>query len=315
MNSEKKYMIALGPNPAWQKTLFFSKLRFAKVNRAYDMQLFPSGKGVNFCRAAKNWEKIPSLLMQFAGGDTGKRICEMLDDEPLEHCTVQTHTATRTCVTCLCRDTQEMTELIEPSHCIEKTEIVEYHRILEDKIKNCSGVAFCGTLPNGTDMVVYSHAAEIVKQAGLPLLVDSWQDIEPVLKIGGKMIFKVNSEELQSVTGVNNTTDAIKTALERYPLQAVAITDGPGNAYFASGSAIWTYKLPRLENIISPLGCGDTAAAVFFSEYLSGTDPVEAFACGLAAASANCLTAMCGSFALEQAEKIKSDIVITEQSF
>ena len=42
--------------------------------------------------------------------------------------------------------------------------------------------------------------------------------------------------------------------------------------------------------IEQPIGAGDTCSAVFFSEYISGTAPEEAFACGLCAATASCMT-------------------------
>ena len=110
MNKSRfKKMLALGPNPAWQKTLFFNELCPGEVNRAHDMQSFASGKGINFCRAARCWGNEQVELLQFAGGDTGKQLCQYLKTEGIPNQTVNTEHATRTCYTCLSIN-QDMTE-------------------------------------------------------------------------------------------------------------------------------------------------------------------------------------------------------------
>jgi fructose-1-phosphate kinase PfkB-like protein len=42
--------------------------------------------------------------------------------------------------------------------------------------------------------------------------------------------------------------------------------------------------------VINPLGAGDTCSAIFTIEYLQSKDSIQAFAKGLAAASASCLS-------------------------
>ena len=80
------------------------------------------------------------------------------------------------------------------------------------------------------------------------------------------------------------------TCLETYPLEAVAITGGKEFAVIGTRQQITRIAVPQIENAINPIGAGDTCSAVFFSEYISGTAPEEAFACGLCAATASCMT-------------------------
>jgi fructose-1-phosphate kinase PfkB-like protein len=310
MNKSRfKKVLALGPNPAWQKTLFFNELCPGEVNRAHDMQSFASGKGINFCRAARCWGDEQVELLQFAGGDTGKQLCQYLTAEGIQNQTVQIKQATRTCYTCLSVD-QAMTELIEPSSPINENEIQQYHDLLRQNINRFAGAAFCGTLPTGSSIEIYRLAAEIIKEASLPLLIDSWQNIAPVLEVGGNIIFKVNAEEIKLVANKKDTIDAIQTLLNKYDLKAVAVTDGPGKAYLACSDKLYIYELPVLDKIVSSLGCGDTNASIFFNEYLAGTSPEKAFAKGLAAASANCLSATCGDFIKETAAELYAKIKI-----
>ena len=307
-NFSKKIM-ALGPNPAWQKTLFFNELHPGEVNRAHAMKSFASGKGINFCRAARNWGNKNVELLQFAGGITGNDLCSYLEDEGIPNHTVMIAEATRTCYTCLSID-QPMTELIEPSPLISEKEICQYHDLLRANIERFGGAAFCGTLPAGSSIEIYRKAAEIIGEADLPLLVDSWQNITPVLEAGKNVIFKVNAEEIKMVANEKDIIDAIRKILNEYKLLAVAVTDGPGRAYLAYDGKLFIYDLPVLEKIVSSLGCGDTNAAVFFSEYLAGAKIEQAFALGLAAASANCLTATCGDFDKNAADELHAKIKI-----
>ena len=301
--SNFKKILALGPNPAWQKTLFFNELCPGEVNRAHDMQSFASGKGINFCRAARCWKNKHVELLQFAGGNTGKQLCQYLKEEGIPNQTIQIKQTTRTCYTCLSVN-QAMTELIEPSFPIKESEIQQYHDSLRQNINRFGGAAFCGTLPTGSSIEIYRRAAEIIKDANLPLLIDSWQNISAVLEVGGDIIFKVNAEEIKLVTSKKDTIDAIRTLVNKYDLKAVAVTDGSGKAYLACDNKLYIYELPALDRIVSSLGCGDTNASIFFCEYLAGTSLEKAFAKGLAAASANCLSATCGDFVKENRNEI-----------
>jgi fructose-1-phosphate kinase PfkB-like protein len=312
-NISAKFIIVLGPNPAWQKTLFFKELVTGEVNRAYDMNSFPSGKGINFSRAASIWGKSHTLLLQFAGGYTGKLICDGLDAEGIRHSTISVDHVTRTCTTCLCQTTTRMTELIEPSHAADQGSISKMLDVIHANIKNCLGIALCGTLPGGDGLNLYIEAAQIAETYGIPLLIDSWQDIEQVLQHAGNAILKINLAELRQITGIDSPREATLAALNNYRLKAVAITDGPGNAYAATADKFYVYKLKKLDHIVNPLGSGDTADAVFFSEYLNEKPLSEAFASGLAAASANCLTPLCGHFELPTALQIRNEITISEQ--
>jgi fructose-1-phosphate kinase PfkB-like protein len=314
MNKSRfKKMLALGPNPAWQKTLFFNELCPGEVNRAHDMESYASGKGVNFCRAARSWGNKQAELLQFTGGDTGRQLCRYLGTEGIINQTVQTEHATRTCYTCLSVN-QAMTELIEPSFPINKNEMRKYHDLLFQNISRFAGAAFCGTLPNESSIEIYRRAAEIIKEANLTLLIDAWYNISPVLEVGGDIILKINAEEIKLIANEKDIIDAIEKTLKQYKLKAIAVTDGAGKAYLACDNKLYIYELPELDKIVSSLGCGDTNASIFLSEYLAGTAIEEAFAKGLAAASANCLSAMCGDFneetALDLYAKIKINATI-----
>ncbi|MDR0932359.1 MAG: PfkB family carbohydrate kinase [Victivallales bacterium] len=303
-----KNIAVLGPNPAWQKTLFFKQFQYGKINRAIEMQEFPAGKGINFCRAATCYGKTTGHLIQFTGGENGKKIRSELNKEGMSVFSVETKGATRCCTTCLCRTTQNMTEIIEPSFAADSAEIGMLLDYFEDALDYSDAGAFCGTLPTGTDPALYFRAAQIAIAQKKPLLLDSYLNLLPVFKSDAELWLKINAEELQALTGEKTIEAGLAKLFEFPAVKLAAVTDGAGRAYATDGKKLAIYTLPRLETVVNPIGCGDTASAVWASELLEDADPFEAFRLALACASANCLSAFPGSFSPADATKIAEQI-------
>lgn len=308
----KKTIAVMGANPAWQKTLNFAALHKNRVNRAARMETYPAGKGVNFCRAAACFGKTETVLFQFAGGSNGKRLCRALDAEGIRHETIETEAETRCCVTCLDNTDGSMTELIEPSAKVTEREAEEFLARLKAGIGNASLFAITGSLPDGTETSLYERAAGIAAAAGIPVLADAVKGISPVLDLPGKIILKVNREEFLRLTECGGLQQAFEYASKRWRNVCFAITDGPGNAVFSDGERYGSCALPRLDRVISPLGAGDTAAAVLASCIVTGTDLPEAFRTALAAASANCLSERAGEFRMEDCRALLPRIRIQD---
>jgi fructose-1-phosphate kinase PfkB-like protein len=307
-NNNKKIFV-LGPNPAWQVTLFFNDLLLGSVNRATKIKAFSSGKGINFCRAAMT-AKVNPVLFHFTGGYTGKLINDGVIAEQIEFHAVNILAESRRCTTCLADTGTDMTELIEPPGRISSSECDALIQRLTDNLSECAGIALCGTVPPGAEHL-YRRIAEIAHLHQLPLLVDACQNVEDFLSIG-KIILKVNAEEIKAITGENSIIVAIKKAFDQFQLHSVAVTAGAQSAYFYDGTTLFTYNLPKLDNITSSLGAGDTCSAIFACKLLEGTEPHLAFVNGLAAASASCLTDSCAEFHTEQATAIVNNIKITK---
>lgn len=305
-----RHIAVLGPNPAWQKTLFFDRFQYGGINRAREMQCFPAGKGINFCRAAKCHGKVPCKLIQFGGGDTGGYICRELGKEEMDVWTVRTVAPTRTCSTCLCLATQTMTEIIEPSYAATTAEVASMLEYFHEALEGAEGAAFCGTLPTGTDPYLYGRAARLAAEFRKPLLLDSYQNLQPVFDSGAELWLKINADELRAMTGEADIRAALRKVFTFNGIRFAAITDGPSDAWCGDGTRTAVYHLPELEKVVNPIGCGDTASAVWMSEILSGTDPFEAFRIALGAASANCLSAFPGSYDPAEAARIAAVVTL-----
>ena len=300
-----KKIVVLGPNPAWQKTLFFEHFTRGAVNRARRMEELPSGKGINFCRALKCHGGAESLLIQFCGGENGFRIDAALAAEGMAFHSVAVPGRTRCCTTCLDETEQVMTELIEPSFPAPPEAVEVLLERFGRELENASGAAFCGSLPDGTDPRLYVRAAELAAKHGVLLLIDAFRDLDAVFAASPRVVLKINREELAKLAGTGDTAAGLRRIFARFPsLKYAAITDGPGQAFAFDREKFAVYTLPALAEVSNPIGSGDTASAVLLSELCSGNDLFEGFRRALAAASANCLNSKPGHFLPEEAAKL-----------
>ena len=128
--------------------------------------------------------------------------------------------------------------------------------------------------------------------------------------VAGVRHMKINSGELLSLTGASDPEAAALGLLESFPLESAAITDGPSRAFIALKDGIRRISIPALPDVCNPLGAGDVCSGVMLSELLAGADPVRAFASGLAAACASCITPYAADFDRAEALRIRGEMRI-----
>lgn len=288
-NRKTPSVVVTGFNPAWQKALFFSCFRPGEVNRADKVLLTAGGKGIHFLRAARIWGGLDGTVFQFAGGSTGKRITEALEKEGLPHFNVPLEGETRTCTTVLCRKTCTMTELIEPSAPVSETALETMRTAIGSALENADSLALCGTCPPGVPSDYYALLASDARKRKRFVFADVFQNIRTALE-GGVDLLKINQEELLILSGEKEPEAAFRTCFRRFRIGILAVTNGKDPAMLSEGGEIRYLPVPAVEKPVNPIGCGDTCSGVMLSELLSGAAPEKAFRCGLAAASANCMT-------------------------
>ena len=306
---KKPLILVCGPNPAWQKTLVFDEFRPEEVNRARSCDFRASGKGVNFARAVRTWGIARPVVCQFSGGANGRAHADWLEHEGVEFIVREIAGETRCCTTVLCAKTASMTELIEPSPSVTAEDVAFLRSRILDSLAEADALALCGTLPKGPIDGFYAGLAAEAVRAGKPVLLDSVEQFRETLAAGVRHL-KINSGELLAATGASDPEAAARELLDRYPLQCAAITDGPSHAFIATRDETLRISIPALPGVRSPLGAGDVCSGVMLSELVAGSDPVQAFTAGLAAACASCLTRYAADFDRAEALRIRAGMRI-----
>lgn len=297
-------ILVCGPNPAWQKTLVFDEFRPCEVNRARECDFRASGKGVNFARAVRTWGFARPVVHHFSGGANGCALNAWLKDEGIEFVNRGIAGSTRCCTTVLCGKTASMTELIEPSPTVTAGDADFLKKSILDALPDAAALALCGTLPKGPLEDFYAKLTAAAARAGKPVLMDSVEFFRETLEAGVRYL-KINSGELLTVTGASDPEAAALDLLNRCPLECAAITDGPERAFIAWRGAVRRIFIPELPDVCNPLGAGDVCSGVMLSELIAGSDPVQAFTAGLAAACASCLTRYAADFDRAEALRIR----------
>ncbi|KAJ2847678.1 hypothetical protein IWW36_003731 [Coemansia brasiliensis] len=290
-------------------------------------------------------------MLVILGGPTGEQIEAMELEQGIKYQTVKSQLPTRTCTTCLDASTGDMTEMIGVSGLIDSQTESQYIQqgisILQGTTQLVPrALALCGTFPPGLS----GHAmAQIISSriaSKTLVFVDAVKDIHPVLAARCIDILKVNSTEVLSILSTVDCEhygearsprhiDLAQAAMKlgtMFDIGIVAVTDGPSTAYLSDTkqNSCWAFQIPDLlahrdhlvdettkskfgHLLLNPLGAGDTCSAVMLNLYLEKPDVVEAFAQGLAAASASCLVPMPNCiFDLSTMQKIRKLITITK---
>ena len=257
-------LLAIGLNPAWQKTFFFQHLQPGAVNRAERVRSEASGKGINFAHAVQQ-AGGRAVVAQFAGGATGDQLRGDLDARGIPHLSISAAGATRVCNTLLSGDDQATTEIIEPSAEISPAEFAALRAAVLARLPYATALAICGTFPPGVPMGFAAELATVARRNGIPVQLDAYRGVAPVLEAGVE-ILKINATELRELAGLPDVAAAALEIVARYPATAcLAVTDGAGAAqlFLHQDRAHFRLTLPPLPHLVNPIGAGDCTAGVF----------------------------------------------------
>ncbi|KAJ2558661.1 hypothetical protein EV175_000680 [Coemansia sp. RSA 1933] len=343
-------ILCLAPNAAYQVTVLFEHIELGQVNRAVKQTNSLGGKGQNFAVATKEYyDKTDRVtLLQLAGGATGVQIEAMEEALGFDYITVHTDEPTRTCTTCIDARTGEMTEMVGVSGTVSREAEVQYESTaiaLLQGVRPPRVLAVCGTFPPGLQAQAVARIVA-AKMDGTLVFVDAVQDVHPVLATRCIDILKVNSGEVLSILADDpkyrgkapHEVDLAAAAADlahRYSIATVAVTDGPSTAYLVdTDGSSYGFTIPDLlgeqekfllqgggesatnsegKLVLNPLGAGDTCSAVMVNRLMDGLPMVDAFALGLAAASASCLVLMPNCvFDRKVMHRIRDRITITK---
>lgn len=309
MNRESD-LLAVGLNPACQRTLVFQRFTPGRVNRAESLLTTAGGKGIHFARAVHRVAPGRCATACFLGGDTGAFIRQALAGEGIPLVAREGSAPTRVCTSVLCRATDTLTELIDPSDPVRPEDAAA---LLEDILRmlpRLRGIALCGTFPPGVEASFYESIAR--NKGGIPLLLDGYRGVGPTLATGAVDILKINVHEVCELAGCAEVDAAAQHCLDRFQIGCLALTDGPGRAFLHTlDGPRWRFDLPALDRVVNPIGAGDTCAALMLWHLLDGAAPEEAFARGLAAASASCLHLEGARFDPADADRLREGIRIS----
>ena len=280
-------IISVTLNAAIDRTVAVPNLRLGHRHRSVETRTVPGGKGINVARALGLLGR-PVIATGLVGGGNGDRVLKQLGEEGLLTDFIRIAEETRFNLALVDPTTGEQTEVNERGPRVSPEELdalIERLDYLAGGAKLC---VLAGSLPPGIDVEFYARLVEALKQAGLPVLLDSeGEAMSAGMKVGPDMITpnKLEAEELvgHEFESRAEMFGVLSELVEMGPAEA-AITLPEGCVAIVGEGADQRMLEAMIEPLepISTVGSGDAFVAGYIAARYDGGSPEECLAYGVA---------------------------------
>ncbi|MDY0292636.1 MAG: 1-phosphofructokinase family hexose kinase [Desulfuromonadaceae bacterium] len=288
-----KTIVALTLNPAIDKS---SRVEHVVAERKLycKMPRFePGGGGVNVSRAIKKLGG-ESLLFYPAGGLTGTRLQELLDEEGLKHHPFPIEGLNRESLVILEESTGQQYRFVMPGPQLRQAEWELLMQNLETMEPPPDYVVASGSLPPGVPPDFYARIARVGKNRGAKVIVDVAGEALKAALQEGIFLAKPNIREFKELVGTEIKEEAqIKAAARKIvdsgQCEVLVISLGAAGA-LAVSATFTEHILPPTVPIISKVGAGDSMVAGIALSLARGTPLWESILFGVATGTAAVMT-------------------------
>jgi 1-phosphofructokinase family hexose kinase len=280
-------IITVTLNAALDKTLEVPSFTPGRRHRTVDQTTMAGGKGVNIARAIKRLNQ-PVIATGLAGGSTGNRIIDALNDEAILNGFVRIRDDSRTNTAVLDPTTGLHTEVNERGPSVSAHELELFREKLLYLAKGASICVFAGSLPRGMDPDEYARLVREVRKLGVVAVIDT--DGEP-LRLAMRAepdVVSPNELEGEELVGheFNDVHDRAQAVAEMTRLGAgEAIMTVPDGCY----ACVLDGGVPALHRVRveeqearSSIGSGDAFLAGYVAARYAGRSAVDCLRFGVA---------------------------------
>jgi 1-phosphofructokinase family hexose kinase len=280
-------IITVTLNAALDKTLEVPNFRVGRRHRSVEQTTMPGGKGVNIARALKRLGQ-PVIATGLAGGATGNRIVDALNDEAILNGFVRIREESRTNTAVLDPTTGVHTEVNERGPAVSAHDLELFRDKLLYLAKGASICVFAGSLPRGVPPDVYAGLIRELKKLGVTTIVDT--EGEP-LRLAARAepdIISPNELEAEELVGheFNDLDDRCQAVVEMTrigPGEAIMTVSDGCYAYVLEGGnqALYRVRIDEQE-ARSSIGSGDAFLAGYIAARYQDQTPLDCLRYGVA---------------------------------
>jgi 6-phosphofructokinase 2 len=307
-----KTIVTMTLNPAIDKSASVDHVVAERKLYCKPPRFEPGGGGVNVCRAIKKLGG-KSLLLYPAGGLTGKRLQELLDEEGLDHRPLPIVGMIRESLVILEESTGQQFRFGMPGPKLKKNEWESFLQKLAVIDPSPDYVVASGSLPPGAPPDFYAQVARIGKKKGTKTVVDvSGKALEEALE-EGVFLIKPNVREFRELVGEDIKEESqIKAEAQKMVksgrCEVLVISLGAAGALVVS-EEFAEHILPPTVPIVSKIGAGDSMVAGIVLSLARGKPLRESVLFGVAAGSAAVMTPGTELCRREDAERLYESII------
>jgi 6-phosphofructokinase 2 len=283
------------------------KLRCASVVRD------PGGGGINVARVVSRLGGNVTAVYPI-GGVSGQLLQRLVENEGLASVSFAIAEEARESFTVLEDESRAEYRFVLPGPTLTSSEWRQGLDTLESLSPRPDILVMSGSLPPGVPNDFYARAAQIVKDHGGKVILDT---SGPALAAGSKeglFLIKPNLRELRELTGeaLEDETSwvaACSSLVASGQPEVVALTLGDKGALLVSRDS--TLRAPALPiNPASTVGAGDSFLGALVWALATGRDLEEAFRYGVAAGSAALLSPGTQLCRRDDVERLCSEVIV-----
>ena len=281
-------IITVTLNPALDKTLEVPNFTPGRRHRSVEQVTMPGGKGINVARVIKRFGQ-PVIATGLAGGATGTRIVEALNDEAILNSFVRIRDDSRTNTAVLDPTTGSQTEINERGPAVSAGELDLFREKLLYLAKGASMCIFAGSLPRGVEPDLYAELIREVKRLGVTTIVDTEGEPLRLAVRAEPDLVSPNEIEAEELVGqeFNDVDDRAQAVIEMTRLGAreaiMTVRDGCYAHLLEDGSGGTMYRASIAEQeAASRIGSGDAFLAGYVAARYAGASPVDCLRRGVA---------------------------------
>ena len=294
-------------NAAIDKRYVVNNFKTGEVNRVKECTYVPGGKGLNVSKPASIYG-AEVIATGFVGGYAGAYIENALKPFGIKSAFYHVAAESRSCINIWDEVNKVQTEFLEPGFTLTEEDFAGFEEKFRNLVKEAKVVAMSGSVPKGLDRTAYQRLIKIVKEAGIPVILDtSGKLLEMGIEAAPTMI-KPNIDEIRMLTGKNcdNIQDIIDAAKEIHEkgVEIVAVSLGADGSLAVGNEGIF--------RAVNTVGCGDSMIAGFALGLSRGLSLPETMKLASAISAAAAMREETGFFVMEDMEKLLPQIEVTE---
>lgn len=299
-------------HPLLEKRLKYKSVALSSSHRNPKEEFKTGGKGINVSRQVSNM-KVKNLAFTFLGGDNGKTIKNLLDDEKIDYTFVQTKKETRYCVVVVDESKKIVTPFFGPDSIITETEAEEFKKKLDKMIQNCEMVVFSGSSScRETDSIFISGIEAANKYDKISVCDTYGNHLKECIEMSPTILHN-NVSEIENSLRISLKTENKKMSFLNHlytkGIKQAFITNGKENTYAANFDYHYKVENPRVKEIDST-GSGDCFIAGIVYGLHKGSTFEESLKLASALGALNASSFDVCNVLLEDAEKLMDKVKI-----
>jgi 6-phosphofructokinase 2 len=288
-----KKIVSFTMNPAIDKSTGVEHVIAERKLYCQPPRFEPGGGGVNVSRVIKKLGG-ESMLLYPAGGYTGTRLKDLLEEEGITHRPVPIEGTTRESLVVLEESTGRQFRFGMPGPVLKDEEWERCLQELSAIRPQPDFLVASGSLPPGVPSDFYARVARIGKDHGAKVIIDTAGDALNRALQEGVYLIKPNYREFRDLVGEDVKeesqieAEAVKM-VKSGRCEILVISLGAAGALMVSEEVVEPIRPPTVP-IVSKVGAGDSMVAGTVLSLARGQTPRDSVLFGIAAGAAAVMT-------------------------